>query len=99
MLDEHGFTGGIGSILEHATGPPVDSQTRRIGRLLFFDTTVGLNNDNKCAGCHSPQHGFGDTQSIAIGIENNGIVGAGSRGPAQSAPHTEGRQHGLLSRI
>src|SRR5439155_15265238 len=35
----------------------------------------GLNNDNTCAGCHSPTRGFGDTQSIAIGVVNNGIVG------------------------
>jgi cytochrome c peroxidase len=26
-------------------------------------------------GCHSPTNGFGDTQSIAIGVDNNGIVG------------------------
>ena len=32
-------------------------------------------------GCHSPTHGFGDTQSIAIGVENNGIVGPHREGP------------------
>ena len=51
------------------------------GRLLFFDTVTGLNNDNNCSGCHSPTHGFGDTQSIAIGIDNNGIVGPDRAGP------------------
>src|SRR6185503_4310277 len=52
-----------------------------LGRLLWFDTLTGLNNDNSCAGCHSPTRGFGDTQSIAIGIDNNGIVGPDRRGP------------------
>jgi len=49
--------------------------------MLFFDTVGGLNNDNNCSGCHSPAHGFGDTQSIAIGIDNNGIVGHDRAGP------------------
>ena len=51
------------------------------GRLLWFDTFTGLHNDNTCAGCHSPTRGFGDTQSIAIGIDNNGMVGPDRTGP------------------
>ena len=43
----------------------MDNQLVDLGRLLFFDTVGGLNNDNNCSGCHSPTHGFGDTQSIA----------------------------------
>ena len=42
---------------------------------------LGLRGDNACAGCHSPAHGFSDSQSIAIGVQNNGVVGAGRRGP------------------
>jgi cytochrome c peroxidase len=49
--------------------------------MLWFDTIGGLNDDNTCAGCHSPTNGFGDTQSIAIGIDNNGIVGPNRAGP------------------
>lgn len=52
-----------------------------LGRLLWFDTVTGLNNDNNCSGCHSPANGFGDSQSIAIGVENNGIVGPNRAGP------------------
>ena len=37
--------------------------------------------DNACAGCHSPTNGFGDTQSIAIGIQNNNLVGQNRLGP------------------
>ena len=51
------------------------------GRLLWFDTILGLNDDNSCAGCHSPAAGFGDTQSIAIGIDSNGVVGPDRAGP------------------
>jgi cytochrome c peroxidase len=48
---------------------------------LWFDTVTGLNGDNTCAGCHSPTNGFGDAQPIAIGIDNNGLVGPHRAGP------------------
>jgi cytochrome c peroxidase len=80
-LDSHGFSGRIASTLEMRLGRRIDSQLADIGRLLWFDPIHGLNNDNTCAGCHSPTNGFGDTQPIAIGIDNNRVVGAGRTGP------------------
>jgi cytochrome c peroxidase len=56
-------------------------QLADLGRNLWFDTLTGLNDDNACAGCHSPTAGFGDTQSIAIGIESNQVVGPHRAGP------------------
>ena len=44
-------------------------------------TSHSLHRDNTCAGCHSPTNGFGDTQSIAIGVDNNGLVGPNRTGP------------------
>jgi cytochrome c peroxidase len=67
--------------LERRLGRPLDRRLANLGRLLWFDTITGLNDDNTCAGCHSPTNGFGDTQSIAIGIENNGTVGPDRTGP------------------
>ena len=81
ILAKHDFTGRIESTLERRLGRKLDNQLVDLGRLLFFDTVGGLNNDNNCSGCHSPTHGFGDTQSIAIGIDNNGIVGPNRAGP------------------
>lgn len=81
LLDQHGFTGRVGSSLEDRLGRKIDNQLADLGRNLFFDTVSGLNNDNNCAGCHAPSAGFGDTQSIAIGIDNNGIVGPNRAGP------------------
>lgn len=80
-LHDVGFTGRIGSTLEARLGRPVDPRLANIGRLLWFDTITGLNDDNTCAGCHSPTNGFGDTQPIAIGIDNNGVVGPDRIGP------------------
>src|SRR5215471_11308886 len=81
VLQQQGFTGRVQSTLEQRLGRHLNPGLADLGRLLFFDTVTGLNNDNNCSGCHSPTNGFGDTQSIAIGIENNGIVGPGRTGP------------------
>jgi cytochrome c peroxidase len=81
MLSQQGFTGRVGSSLEQRLGRRVDNQLADLGRNLFHDPIVGLNNDNSCSGCHSATAGFGDTQSIAIGIDNNFIVGPDRSGP------------------
>ena len=81
VLAENGFTGRIESTLEARLGRKIDPMLADLGRHLFFDKILSLHVDNACAGCHSPTNGFGDTQSIAIGIQNNGIVGPGRTGP------------------
>ena len=80
-LNELGFTGRVESSLTRRLGRPLDPQLADTGRLLWFDTVAGLNGDNTCGGCHSPTNGFGDSQPIAIGIENNGVVGPDRVGP------------------
>jgi cytochrome c peroxidase len=81
VLKELGFTGQIQSTLEARLGRRIDRKLANLGRLLWFDKIGGLHSDNTCAGCHSPTHGFGDSQSIAIGIQNNNIVGQNRFGP------------------
>jgi cytochrome c peroxidase len=81
QLARHHFTGRMASTLEARLGRRIDQELANVGRLLWFDPIQGLNDDNTCAGCHSPTNGFGDTQPIAIGIDNNGIVGPGRTGP------------------
>ena len=76
-----GFTGRVASTLEARLGRRIDHQLADLGRMFWFDPIRGLNDDNTCGGCHSPTNGFGDTQPIAIGIDNNGIVGPGRTGP------------------
>jgi cytochrome c peroxidase len=76
-----GFTGGVESTLTKRLGRALDPRLADTGRLLWFDTITGLNDDNACAGCHSPAAGFGDTQSIAIGIDSNRVVGPDRTGP------------------
>src|SRR5687767_2431104 len=80
-LASHQFSGRIASTLELRLGRRVDRQLADLGRQLWFDPIQGLNDDNTCAGCHSPTNGFGDTQSIAIGVDNNLLVGPNRTGP------------------
>ncbi len=81
VLTHHGFTGRVESTLESRLGRPVDPALANLGRLLFFDKVLGLHDDNSCAGCHSPAFGFGDSQPMAIGVDNNDVVGPGRAGP------------------
>jgi cytochrome c peroxidase len=80
-LRSAGFTGIVGSSIQARLGRSIDPKLANLGRLLFFDKIPSLHDDNACAGCHSPTNGFGDTQSIAIGIQNNNLVGPNRSGP------------------
>ena len=80
-LEEHEFTGRIEERLEERLGRKIDPARADLGRFLFFDRLLGVKLDNACAGCHSPVHGFGDSQPMAIGIDNNNLVGPHRKGP------------------
>src|SRR5436190_22168474 len=80
-LKAAGFTGQILVTLEPRLGRALNPKLADLGRLLWFDKITGLHSDNTCGGCHSPTNGFGDTQSIAIGIQNNNLVGHNRSGP------------------
>jgi cytochrome c peroxidase len=81
VLSQAGFTGRVESTLEKRLGRKLDHRLADLGRVLFFDVAGGLHDDNTCAGCHAPSSGFGDTQSIAIGVQNNLMVGLHRAGP------------------
>jgi cytochrome c peroxidase len=80
-LRQAGFTGRIESTLEQRLGRHLNFKLANLGRLLWFDVAGGLHEDNTCGGCHSPTNGMGDSQSIAIGIQNNNLVGPRRTGP------------------
>jgi cytochrome c peroxidase len=84
-LAAHGFTGDIEKTfkkkLRASLGRPIDPQLAELGRLLWFDNLHSLGRDNTCGGCHSPSNGFGDSQPMAIGAQNNGLVGPNRQGP------------------
>lgn len=85
VLSAAGFTGNIEQTfhnrLEANLGRPIDSKLANLGRLLWFDKIHSLHHDNTCGGCHSPTNGFGDSQPMAIGVQNNNLVGPHRAGP------------------
>ena len=93
---DQGFKGKIQSTLTDRLGRPLErANSPTSAELIFFDNnTNGLHDDNSFAGLPLARVGFGDAQSIAIGIDNNGIV-ARSQGRATSGARP-GRQHRLL---
>jgi cytochrome c peroxidase len=80
-----GFTGRVQQTyqarIEANLGRPIDPRLAEIGRMLWFDNLHSLHTDNTCGGCHSPTNGFGDSQPMAIGVQNNGLVGPHRIGP------------------
>jgi cytochrome c peroxidase len=80
-LIQAGFTGNIQATLQPRLGRNINKKLADLGRLLWFDKVGGLHSDNTCGGCHSPANGFGDSQSIAIGVQNNNVIGHNRSGP------------------
>lgn len=81
VLQQIGFSGEIDTKAADLIGHSIDPDKAELGRNLFFDRILSLADDNSCSGCHAPQFGFSDSQSIAIGVGNNCVVGPGRQGP------------------
>ncbi len=47
--------------------PAVDPQKAALGRLLFYDPILSVNDDMACATCHHPDQGFSDGRQVALG--------------------------------
>jgi cytochrome c peroxidase len=79
------FTGDIEQTfrmrIEKNLGRPINPKLANLGRLLWFDKFQSLGRDNSCGGCHSPTNGMGDSQPMAIGVQNNNLVGPHRTGP------------------
>ena len=84
-LNAAGFTGDIEKTFQRRIkvnlGRPIDPKLADLGRLLWFDNLHSNGRDNTCGGCHSPTNGMGDSQPMAIGVQNNNVVGPHRTGP------------------
>ena len=84
-LEDAGFTGDIErefkKRIKKSLGRPLNPKLVELGRLLWFDNLHSLGRDNTCGGCHSPTNGMGDSQPMAIGVQNNNVVGPHRTGP------------------
>ena len=51
-----------------ATNPTTDAGAT-LGRVLFYDTQLSLNNTVSCASCHQANNGFSDPLAFSVGFE------------------------------
>ena len=48
----------------------IDNEIATLGRVLFYDTQLSINNRTSCATCHKQAFGFADNVAQSIGFEN-----------------------------
>lgn len=62
-------------ILKDNTAPnnPISDMGVTLGRVLFYDKKLSVNNTIACASCHHQQFAFGDTAAASVGV--NGTTG------------------------
>ena len=55
----------------------------KLGRVLFYDKRLSLNQTVSCASCHQQAHGFSDPRPFSVGFEG-GLTGRNSMGLANA---------------
>lgn len=58
---------------DNTRGNEITDAGATLGRVLFYDKNLSVNNRISCASCHKQSVGFGDNNSLSIGA--NGITG------------------------
>lgn len=57
---------------------PLDDRIATLGRVLFYDTRLSINNAISCAGCHQQAQGFGDVRRFSTGFSGAAFTDAHS---------------------
>jgi cytochrome c peroxidase len=52
---------------------PITDKGATLGRVLFYDKKLSIDNSISCASCHKQEFAFGDTAQVSIGV--NGTTG------------------------
>ncbi len=70
-LPEHYKTtppfGDAGASNNTPTDNPITNDGATLGRVLFYDTRLSLNDTISCSSCHTQETGFGDTRQFSVG--------------------------------
>lgn len=53
---------------------PITNAKATLGRVLFYDNNLSIDNSRNCASCHKQQFAFGDTSRASSGVQG-GITG------------------------
>ncbi len=49
---------------------PLTAETIALGRRLYYDPVLSVDNSLSCASCHGPEHGFADGKPVSNGFGN-----------------------------
>lgn len=49
--------------------PAITNDGATLGRVLFYDKKLSLNNSVACGSCHRQEHGFADPKALSVGFE------------------------------
>lgn len=69
---------------------PITDHGATLGRVLFYDKKLSLNNTVACASCHVQEDGFSDTSILSTGFDG-GLTGRNSMGLANARYYDNGR--------
>lgn len=69
---------------------PITNAGATLGRVLFYDKQMSLNNSLACASCHQSINGFSDPATLSLGFES-GLTGRHSMSLANSTYYANGR--------
>ena len=69
-LDNYANQGKPAYILKNNLGAnTITDKTATLGRVLFYDKNLSINNTISCANCHQQKFAFGDTAVVSAGVE------------------------------
>lgn len=64
--------GDAGGAINTPANNPISNDGATLGRVLFYDKRLSLNNSISCASCHTHETGFGDARQFSVG--HSGIL-------------------------
>lgn len=59
---------GLPPVVSPADNPPT-AETIALGRKLYYDPILSVDNTVSCASCHAPEYGFSDGRQVSTGVE------------------------------
>ena len=69
-LENYANQGQPSYILKNNVGlNTITDKTATLGRVLFYDKNLSINNTISCSSCHKQQFAFGDTALVSAGVE------------------------------
>ena len=59
---------------DNTAANPITDKVATLGRVLFYDKNLSVNNSFSCASCHKQEFAFGDTAVSSLGVDNGRTI-------------------------